>query len=155
MDTSMTEGSITLAFDLESDGTGRLKVSASAGGFAGRAEAWMDADEVAVFARSLDAFPLPDGGLVLAGGFGKSSADLDTELVALRVYRVGNLGQVGIRCHLAGGTSSWPPTRPKSVPEVHLELLTTYERLRTFGRNLTRIAEGSMEEAIIGQEALA
>jgi hypothetical protein len=46
------------------------------------------------------------------------------------VKPVGGKGQIGVRVHLS--TEMWPDTRPDSVMDVRLELLTTYERMRQF-----------------------
>lgn len=144
---------VAVGFVEDGDGTGELQVYAQSGGFAGHGAAYFDAMNLAEFGGSLDGFPLPHG-LVLAGGFWSREAphELEQELVGLRFHAVGGRGQVGIGVHLAGERS--PGTRPESVHEVRLELLTTYERLRTFSRDFVAVARGQLDRAEIHEEIL-
>ncbi|MEU7906290.1 hypothetical protein [Actinoplanes sp. NPDC049118] len=144
---------VAVEFVESSDGTGQLQVYAQSGGFAGRGAAYFDAVHLIEFAGSLDEFPLPRG-LELAGGFSSREApyELEEELVGLRFHAVGGRGQVGIGVHLAG--ECWPDTRPESVSEVRLELLTTYERLRIFSGDFVAVARGQLDRAEIHEEVL-
>ncbi len=145
---------VAIKFDESGDGTGPLGVYAQSHGFAGHGVAYFDALRLAEFAVSLDAFPLPAGPLELAGGFWRKdvAGELEQELVGLRFYPVGGRGQVGVGVHLAG--ECWPDTRPASVSEVRLELLTTYERLRTFSRDFAGVARGQLGRAELYEEIL-
>jgi hypothetical protein len=136
----------------DGDGTGKLTVSARADGFAGVSGAWFDRETVIGFAHAIGAYPLPDDPIEISSGFGAKD-DVAQEHVGIRVGRVGPWGQVGIRVHLA--TEIWPDTRPESVDEVWLELLTTYERLRFLSRHLALVIEGRLEVAEIEGETLA
>jgi hypothetical protein len=92
--------------------------------------------------------------LVLAGGFWSkdSGGQLDQEHVGLSVRQVTSKGQIAVAVHLAGET--WPDTRPGSVPDVRLELLGTYERLRRFGGHLAEVVEGELASAVLEEEHL-
>jgi hypothetical protein len=57
-----------------------------------------------------------------------------------------------VRVHLATAVES--NTRPDSGHEVHLELLTTYERLGRFSRHLIRVLRGDLDVAVLGQEVM-
>ncbi|MEV0154036.1 hypothetical protein AB0H57_09890 [Micromonospora sp. NPDC050686] len=145
---------VSLEFVADDDGTGQLRVSARSNGYAGRGAAYFDALRLAEFAASLEAFPLPVGGLTLAGGFvnPNNAGELEQELVGLRFYGVGGRGQVGVGVHLSG--EEWPHIRPESVPAVRSELLTTYERLRMFSRDFFAVARGDDVRAFLKQEVL-
>jgi hypothetical protein len=144
---------ITLRFEADSDGTGKLYVRASADGFSGRSAAWFDSENLLRFTQSLEAYPLPeDSPPHVASGFGNVGERLEQEHVSLTFRPVGSRGQVGVEVHLA--SEVWPETRPESKREVQLELLTTYERLRLFANHLARVVAGELPEAIIGGEQL-
>jgi hypothetical protein len=137
----------------DGDGFGRLTVTASANGYAGRSAAWFDRETVLRFARAIDAYPLPDEPIEISGGFGETGGQPAQEHVGIRVARVGLRGQVGISAHLA--TELWPDTRRASLHDVRLELLTTYERLRFLSRHLSLIVDRRLDAAEIEGDKLA
>lgn len=143
---------LILTYAPDADGTGRLLVKASANGFAGEASAWFNDERIADFATALSAYPLQDATISLASGFGASEAQLEQEHVRIEVQKVGTKGQLGVRIHLA--TPEWKDTRPESVDEVRLELLTTYERIRHFSDELLALVRGQVTEAHLGAEVL-
>lgn len=137
----------------DGDGIGKLTVTASANGFAGSSGAWFDRETVLAFAQAIEAYPLPDDPIELSGGFGAKGDQPPQQHVGVSVAATGRRGQIGIRAHLS--TELWPDTRPESVHDVRLELLTTYERLRFLSRHLMLIVEGRLEVAEVEGETLA
>jgi hypothetical protein len=138
----------------ESDGTGKLSVRAAAGGFAGEASAWFDTVKLMEFATSLATYPLPDiPTTAISGGFGSlDRSGVAEEHIGIVARPVEHRGQLGVRIHLS--MPSWQDTRPESVNEVWLELLTTYERLRLFSDHMVRVLKGQLNEAQLGGEQL-
>jgi hypothetical protein len=137
-------------------GSGEVEVRASSNGFAGRGVGYVDTSYLMAFASDLTSYPLPDGKRTFVTGFGsvaqRDAGSLDQEHVGLRVYRVGEKGQVGIRVHLS--EKRWPDDRPEAVADVWLELLTIYERLGTFGSDLAAAAQGDIREAAVEEDLL-
>ena len=149
-------GVLSAEFEAHHDGTGKLNVTASANGFSGEGGAHFAEQELIDFGESLRAYPLPEFPLAVAGGFWKTNPgtlELEQELVRIEVYRVEGRGQVGIQVHLAG--EQWSQIRPESVPEVRLELLTTYERLDRFATDFVLVVRGERDQATIEEERLA
>jgi hypothetical protein len=144
---------LTLSYQADADGTGKLKVMAASHGFAGVSSAWFDTASLQVFARSLSTYPLADDDHpCVHGGFGANprTDSPAQEHVRIEVGPVGLKGQIGIWVHLS--TEVWPEARSEQFYEVRLELLTTYERLRVFSIHLLRVLDGDLSEAIIGGE---
>ena len=127
-------------------------MAAWANSFSGMSAAWFDRETVLRFAQAMAAYPLPEEPIEISSGFGARDGAPPQEHVGLRVSRVGVWGQVGFRTHLS--TAVWPHTRPESVHEVWLELLTTYERLRMLGRHLAVLVEGRLAVAEIEGDRL-
>lgn len=136
----------------DGDGFGKLTVISATNGFAGRSSAWFDSKTLTDFGDGLNAFPLSDEEKAVSSGFGAKGAAPPQEHVAIQVGRVGSRGQVGLRVHFS--TEVWPDTRQEAEHDVHLELLTTYERLRAFGNDLVGLVAGDIDEARIEGETL-
>jgi hypothetical protein len=127
--------------------SGSLDVAAATGGYSGESDAWFDARVVVKFAEALSAYPLPDDGPITLSDLADSETDPDREYLGLAVAPIGIKGQIGFTVHLAG------PRFSGNVNEVHLRLLTTYERLR-FSKHLVRVVHGEFPSAEIGGEEL-
>jgi hypothetical protein len=152
---TVMQGYVAARWSTDGDGTGQLHVRATAKGFSGEGAAWFGDEQVRDFAASLDRFPLPDTPLILNGGFWArdGSGKLEQELVSLAFYPVQGRGQIGVGVHLA--EEWWPHDRSDSpLCDVRLEVLTTYERLRAFSRDLAAIVSGRLAEAKLEQEYL-
>jgi hypothetical protein len=148
---------MVLRFNDDSDGTGKLMARVRFRGFAGEGGAYFDVDELKRFAASIEAFPLPvNPRPTVAGGVWKKDAtgELEQELFALAVYPIGLRGQIGVQVRLA--TELWDGDRNESQSAaVRLELLTTYEALRRFSRELRSLVQGRGEEATLDVEILS
>jgi len=145
----MPPGFVEIEFELDDgdDGTGRLHVRAVADDYSGRASAWFDLASLHDFAQKLGAYPLSlDAPVELAGGFA------DQEQVGIRVRPVGAKGQISVAVHLA--TPRWPDSRPEAVHEARLELLTTYEQLARFTKELAAVVRGLQPLARLEPEHL-
>ena len=149
------QGKLTLRFDDDSDGTGKLLADASANGFAGKGGAYFSIPHIEEFADSLVAFPLPETNFPeIAGGFGKRDApnELAQEHLSIAVYPVDGRGHLGIQIRIA--TELWDGEREKSQHAVKLEFLTGYEAIAKFSKNLKALVVGQIEEAILESELL-
>lgn len=60
-----------------------------------------------------------------------------------------------IEFHVHPATPIWPDTPLGERHEAHVEVLTTYERLSVFSRDLTSLIEGNATVAVLGGELLA
>ena len=137
---------LSVSFEDDLDGTGRLSVTADSAGFSGSSSAYFDAQRLIEFAEALGTYPLPDLPIKIAGGFWSTDARrLEQEHVAVEVGKVGSRGHVGVQVHLM--TARWPDTRPESVGEVRLELLTNYSALDNFRRELVLVLSGGLGAA--------
>ncbi len=154
------DGCLSLRYTTDADGDTRLRVTASAAGFAGATEIWWgDSDELAQFAAALRGYPLPsEASPALVGGYGLVDAGADDfqEYFSVRVEPIGRLGQVRLKVRLVADASVISPTlrQPVGLHRVDLELLTTYERLRSFSADLLAVAKTGNGEATIDEEWL-
>jgi hypothetical protein len=147
---------LRLRYSDDGDGTGELRTRAEVDGFSGKAKAYFGIDELVAFAESLREFPLPaqDDRRVIAGGFGNlhKPNEVAQEHLAISVYPVNTKrGYVGIQVRMA--TVHWPDMRPESQMKATVELLTTYEPLAKFSKDLIAVLRGSLHEAIIEGES--
>ena len=150
-----TADSIRFQFEPDDDGTGKLVITGAAHGFAGVGAAWFNAADVESFASKLATYPLAESGVAIAGGFFDDRArDAPSqEHLGVKVYRVGSRGQVAIQVRLA--TEVREDTRPESRHATHLELLTSYERLGRFARDLVAVVKGEKQAAVVDGENLS
>lgn len=148
---------LRLRFLDDRDGTGELRARAEVDGFSGESGAYFNLNELESFAESLREFPLPakDQRRLISGGFGNNQdpKQMQQEHLAISVYPVdAKRGYVGIQVRMA--TPVWPDTRPESQKQATIELLTTYEPLAKFSRDLVSVLRGSLKEALIEGESL-
>jgi hypothetical protein len=145
---------LRLRFFDDGDGTGKLVARAEADSFSGESGAYFNVEALEEFAKALQIFPLPpeDHRRSISGGFGN---DLDAqEHLGISVYLVNpQRGHVGIQVRMA--TEVWPDTRPKSKKQAVVEVLTTYEPLAKFSKDLLSVLGGSLKEAVIEGESLS
>lgn len=145
----MHESFVEVSWEPEGDGTGRLSVVAVADDYSGLGSAWFDVDKVASFAQRLEAYPLPSiEAIALTGGLAGQ------ELVGIRVAPVGVKGQIRVWVHLSTPQWEWPVTRPESVHDVRLEVLTTYGHLGRFASELGGAGWGKSLTARLNGEAM-
>jgi hypothetical protein len=137
--------------DRDADGIGELLVEVFAPPFSGASSAWFNAAELVRFAESLDAaYPLSASEPIeLRGGiFDENVKTIDQLLLGLSFYAVGPRGNVGCSVVLATPTS---PRWPKSRSRLELELLTSYEHVRSFALGIRAIVQGEATEALLGE----
>jgi hypothetical protein len=141
----MARSFLRLWFRDDGDGTGELLAHAEANGFAGTSGAYFDKERLSDFARALEAFPLV-GRPSIIGGFldRERPGRVKQEHLALECYPVDVTGHLGLRVRLATELSG--KARPESQHLAALEILTTYEPLRQFGRALLALVRGDTEE---------
>jgi hypothetical protein len=67
--------------------------------------------------------------------------------VDLEFRALDTLGHIGCRVELAA--PFYGVIRPEQEPRVKLELLTSYEPLRTFARGLQAVVSGQAQDAVL------
>ena len=150
-----SQGRLLLRFEDDGDGTGKLLAQAASEGFSGEGGAWFSISELQDFAEAIRMFPIPEGSRpCIAGGFLKKdgSGALEQEHLALKAYPIDRKGHLGIQVRIA--TELWNDARPESQHKVELEIITSYEPLLRFSRDLKALAEGRIKEAILENDLL-
>ena len=147
--TPASTNKLIVRFADDGDGTGHVWVGASAKGFAGTGEAWLDTAILKEFAQALTRYPLPENDPpTLSGGFLFSGrADLEQEHVFLQVYPADALGH--LRVHVRLATEVWPPNHIRTQHRVQLEIHTGYQALLEFSRMLNAVIQGKADEAVL------
>jgi hypothetical protein len=142
----------TFAPDPDAESIGELFVEVSASPFAGASSAWFQHKELERFADALESsYPLDiSSPITLVGGvWARLESRIEQQLVAFTVYPVGSRGVVGFRVALA---TPWSDQWPEARSRVEVELLTSYEGLRSFSRGLRGIVCGEAEEALLAAD---
>jgi hypothetical protein len=151
----MPNGYLRLTFRDDGDGTGKLVAEAAAGGYSGASGAYFGIGHLQEFARSIAEFPLPDvGRCSLAGGFGskQNPGELEQEHLGIDVYPVDHRGHIGIQIRMA--TEMWSDTRPRFQKTAKIEIITTYEPIARFSKDLLAMLDGTASEALLVGEML-
>jgi hypothetical protein len=143
---------IRMRFADDRDGTGKLWVRAEAGGFSGESDAYFGVDQLEAFAEAVQLFPLPveDNRRSISGGFGANSetGESPQEHFGISVYLAdAHRGYVGVQVRMA--TKAWPQTRPESKKQAVVEIITTYEPLARFGKDLIAVLRGKKSESLL------
>lgn len=126
-------------FGDDGDGTGHLMVEASANGFSGRGDSYFSKSQIEDFAAALTAYPLKDESLPeLIGG-------LNQETLSIKVYPINGRGDLAMQVKLA--TKLWGEERLESQHSVQLEILTHYNSIEVFARELIDLINGKVEKA--------
>ena len=150
-----SQGRLSLRFEDDGDGTGKLLAQATSGGFAGEGGAWFSTSELQDFAEAVGMFPIPEGNSpYIVGGFLKKdgNGDLEQEHLALKIYPIDRRGHLGVQVRIA--TELWSDARPESQHKVELEIVTSYEPLAKFSRDLKSLVEGRIKEAVLDSDLL-
>ena len=143
-------GRLSLRFEDDDDGTGKLLAQAASDGFSGEGGAWFSTRGLQEFADAISTFPIADENRPsIAGGFWKNGG-LEQVLLSLKVYPIDRRGHVGV--HVTIATERWRDERPESQQKVELEIVTGYEPLAKFSRDLKALVEGRINEAILENE---
>jgi len=150
----MRHGFLKLEFANHGCGMGELFAQAEAGGFAGKSAAYFDIAAIERFATAISEYPLPERSRCsLASGFGlRAPEPLEQEHLGIEVYPIDLRGHIGVQVRMA--TPLWNETRPDSQQTAKLELLTTYEPVAKFSRDLLALISGTAEEAVLEEEAI-
>jgi len=151
----MCHGFLTLTFRDDGDGTGKLSAEAEAGGYSGKSGAYFDVARIQEFAGAISEFPLPElSRCSLASGFWSKEVPgaLEQEHLGIEIYPVDHRGHIGVQVRMA--TEIWNDTRPKSHKAAKLEIITTYEPLAKFSKDLLAMLSGTASEATLAGEVL-
>lgn len=126
-----------------------LFVNVSVDGFAGHGVAWFDPQQLRDLAAQLgQAFPLTETLAVQGGQLGQNLSDPEEALVGLSFYPVAGRGVLGCRVRLRGDSRDfWE--RPQARPVLEVELLSSYQALQAFARDLVQLADGQLGEAVL------
>ena len=148
----MDSNYLRLRFSDDGDGTGELRARAEADGFAGESGAYFSTSELEEFAKAVGTFPLPVGDkrLSIAGGFWSQErrGELAQELLGIKVYFANApRGYIGIQIRMATPVSHG--MRPDSKKVATVEVITTYEPLAKFSRDLDAVLRGKLKEAAL------
>jgi hypothetical protein len=141
---------LRLRFLNDGDGTGKLLAWAEADGFAGRGGAYFNIEVLDEFAGALQVFPFPpdDSRRSIAGGFSsKEDPEGLSQEHRISVYPAdAQRGYIGIQVRMA--TELWPETRPQSKKQASVEIVSTYEPVSKFSRDILAVVRGSLKEAV-------
>ena len=140
---------LRLTLERDHDGTAELFVEASCDGFAGRASAWFNPDQIRGFATSLEQFPITADKIpLLEGGYWDKHArgKLKECHVSLRVSQLNQRGIIAVRVQLA--SPGYPDDR-ESPQHVSLAIRTDYASIQEFARALAALASGTRDEAVL------
>ncbi|HVJ18341.1 MAG TPA: hypothetical protein VM686_23135 [Polyangiaceae bacterium] len=144
------EGYLRARFYDDGDGSGKLCVHVVVDRFSGEGGAYFGIEELERFAEQIAAYPLPaERRVSLAGGYWSSTepGKLEDEHLGLEVYPVGRRGQIGVRARVATVIAS--NERSGSQNSAQIELLTTYEPMSRFARELTALVHGRADSALL------
>ena len=126
-----------------------LFVSVSVDGFAGHGVAWFDPQQLRDLATQLGlAFPLTETLGVQGGDLFQDLSDPEAMLLGLSFYPVAGRGVLGCRVRLCGDSSAFCE-RPQARPVLEVELLSSYQALQEFARELMQLADGLCAEAVL------
>ncbi len=151
----MSRTYLRLRFRNDGDGTGKLLARAEADGFAGEGSAYFNTSAIEEFAEAIGAFPLPsqDPRLSIASGFSRLERHdgVEDEHLAITVYLAdAQRGYIGIQIRMA--TEAWQNTRAQSQKTARIEVLTTYEPLSKFSKDLLALLHDKTDEALLEGE---
>lgn len=129
---------------------GEVVAAVSFEGFAGRASAYFEHDDLRGFARELRRYPFGQARAVLTSGYEQPVE----EHVGLTVQSRGRRGQLGVTVRLNTPSDdrsdlSW------SSRTVVVEVLTTYEALGRFASEVEHLQDGPGAEAWLAAEVMA
>jgi hypothetical protein len=100
---------------------------------------------------ALSQYPLPkDQPCSLTGGFAESRGQPSQEHVGIDAYPVNRRGYIGMQVRMA--TPDWGETRPESQRIAQLEIVTTYEPLGRFSRDILAMLSGTLDAATLEGE---
>jgi hypothetical protein len=148
----MSKSHLRLRFGNDGAGSGELFARASADGFAGEGSAYFNIDEIERFAVAISAFPLSDVERPsLSSGFVKkdSSGEIEEHL-GISVYTIDGRGHIGVQVRMASPIRR--DTRLDSQKIAKLEIVTSYEPLSKFSKDLTALMRGTVAEVRLDGE---
>jgi hypothetical protein len=152
----MERAFLRLTFTDDHDGTGELTAEAAVEGFAGKGSAYFGISRLEEFALAISKFPLPDRQSTrIAGGFWSQAerGQLEQEHLGLDVYPVDSRGYIGVQVRMA--TEHYRGMRADSQKFAKIEIITTYEPLAMFSRDMLSLLKGRVGEAKLEGEGYA
>jgi hypothetical protein len=140
------KGRVAVMFDRDDFGDGaEVWVDAGNGSFSGIASAWMPISRLREFAGELSVYPLDAANLPRLEASHLDDPERGHVLVSLRLTdRRG-----GLAVYVSLATAVWPDDDSTRQSRVALEITTDYASLQRFARDLERLADGIMNEAVL------
>jgi hypothetical protein len=137
----MERGTLKLSFTEEIEGSGSVDVDVAAGGYAGSSCALLETAEIEAFAKAICEYPPASSGQCFLKG-----SRFDAGL-SISVCPINSRGHLAVTVCLWGNRQGLP-TR------IELELVTAYEALAKFGRDILSLMKNEIEMAILEEEAV-
>jgi hypothetical protein len=132
------------------EGLGELRVAARANPFAGATVGYVNNDDLLAWTRALDRYPWPDDERPqISSGLG------DRETLNLTAFTVTRRGQLAIAVHVATVDIDGGSPTVGTVSESRLLVLTSYEAVRRFAKNLAEAVAKGGGAAQLDVEVLA
>jgi hypothetical protein len=148
----MRHGSLKLRFENDGDGTGKLSATAEADGYSGQGSAYFNITAIEDFSAKIARFPLPEKDeCSLSGGFASSNGTPAQEHLGIDVYPIDKFGHIGIQIRTT--TPAWKDSRANSQKMAQLEIVTSYEPIARFSRDLLALIAGRLPEAVLEGES--
>ena len=140
---------LKLTLDPDDDGTGELTAEFHANGFAGVGSAYFNLDEIAKFAESLQAYPLPkDQVLSIEGGYWSrrkifSKPKLSEVNLSIKIYVVSETGILGVRVKIQ------TPSMEGTVSMASGSFETGYNNLESFSKQILKLLRNETDFALL------
>jgi hypothetical protein len=146
---SRAELCLTLSFDDDDDGLGKLFVTVKSGAFSGEGNAWFDPITVReTFVTPLRAFPLSETAPpMIEGGFWNKQKQKTLDQCHLRIVvsPYNKVGMLLVKVDLASEYSKTPDIDLQNT--VTVRFLTEYAAIALFADDLDRVLDVSNREA--------
>jgi len=143
---------LRLRFRDDGYGIGVLFARTEADGFSGAGEAYFDITEIENFAKAVSIFPLPAGICpAISGGVGTNAKYGERLGITVSLWDA-QRGYVAVQVRMQ--TETWRLGRLESLHSARIEILTTYQPLADFGKELINLVHGRSKEAFLYGECI-
>lgn len=147
----MSDGFLRIRYADDGGFSGELIAHAGSDCFSGIGRAYFNLEEIEKFAAAIVDYPLSNAARpAIAGGYLSATGrrgELKEEHLGITVYPINSRGDIGIQVRMA--TPTCEGDRPESREAASVELVTTYEPLSRFSRELIAVLHGNTDEAVL------
>jgi hypothetical protein len=137
----MERGTLKLYFKEEIEGCGTVDADVAAGGYAGSSCALLNTAEIEAFAKAICEYPPASSGRCYLEG-----SRFDAGL-SISVCPINSRGYLAVTVCLWANRQGLPM-------KIEVELVTAYEALAKFGRDLLSLIKNEIEMAVLEEEAV-